>query len=169
VAFHRAFVEGFDLPYSDDWEGSEHIPDGPDGIHTIRYRADVKQDEPVKDRGFKWRPSIHMPHWASRITLKVTNVRAEHIHDISESDAIAEGVETAHGFNDSLRYVSYPNPRDPDVSCLEPDAQTPFSFRWDALNEKRGYGWDANPWVWVLTFRLVGEEKAQKETGNAKQ
>jgi hypothetical protein len=109
----------------------------------------------------RWRSATHMPHWASRITLEIADVRVEHLQDISDADAIAEGTEVTHGFDGSLKYVSYPDPKDHGVSYLELDARTPFSFRWDELNAKRGFGWDNDPWVWVLMFRLAEEEKTR--------
>jgi hypothetical protein len=70
-----------------------------------------------------------MPRWASRITLEVTGVRVERVQDITASGCIAEGA-TAH---------------------------LSFQQIWQAVNGKRGYGWDANPWVWVIEFRQLTE------------
>ncbi|MDE2107430.1 MAG: hypothetical protein KGL39_60095, partial [Patescibacteria group bacterium] len=81
----------------------------------------------------KWRPSIHMPRWASRITLEVTGVRVERVHDICGVDALAEGVE------------------DSDEST----APMSFAQLWDSINAERGLGWDKNPWVWVINFRRI--------------
>lgn len=80
----------------------------------------------------RWRPSIHMPHWASRITLDVTDVRVQRLHDISEDDAAAEG------FSGTLAGAT---------------ARHGFRHLWDSLNGKRGYGWERNPWIVALTFR----------------
>lgn len=85
----------------------------------------------------KWKPSIHMPRWASRITLEVTDVRVERIQDISEHDAIWEGCEPSV-----------------DASGVTP-ARKHFAVLWDSINAKRGYGWGTNPWVWVVTFRKL--------------
>ena len=138
VMFYEAHVEGFGLGYADDWEGSSHIPQGP-SEYTILYRADNEWDESVEDRGFRWRPSIHMPHWASRITLEVTDVRVERVQDISEADAEAEGA--------------------PPILVPPDGGGAPFTEGfmdlWDSINAKRGFGWDANPWVWVVAFRSV--------------
>lgn len=85
----------------------------------------------------KGRPSIHMPRVASRTNLEVTGVRVERLQDISEADAEAEGI-------DFLRHV--------------PDADETLSARdlyrilWDTINEARGFGWNTNPWVWVVEF-----------------
>ena len=90
------------------------------------------------DYGVKWRPSIHMPRWASRITLRVTNVRVERVQEISEEDALAEGV-----------YGDEAAPFDQATATMC------FEALWDSINAKRGYGWDANPWVWVVEFERV--------------
>lgn len=86
--------------------------------------------------GGRWRPSIHMPRWASRITLAVEHIRLEHVQDITEADARAEGVEPAT-ISRSFAY------------------RDGFADLWDEINGPRGWGWVANPWVWAVTFRLV--------------
>lgn len=82
-----------------------------------------------------WKPSIHMPRAASRITLEITGVRVERVQEISSADCIAEGL--------------LPTMRN------ETPAKTRFRELWDSLNAKRGYGWDANPWVWVIEFKRI--------------
>lgn len=100
----------------------------------------------------RWRSPIHMPRWASRITLIVTDVRVQRVQDISEDDAKAEGVGLyvpGHGYitEDELRC-------DPGYSnFLAP--RMAFQDLWDSLNAKRGYGWDANPWVAAISFRPI--------------
>lgn len=85
----------------------------------------------------RWRPSIHMPRWASRLTLEIKAVRVERLQEISEEDARAEGVEKAEATDGALSYV------------------LGFSDLWDSINAKRGYGWHTNPWVWVVEFERV--------------
>lgn len=85
-------------------------------------------------------PAIHMPRWASRITLEITDVRVQRLQEISEADAEAEGI-------DFLRSV-------PDVDETL-DARGLFRCLWDGINEVSGNGWEANPWVWALTFRHI--------------
>ena len=97
------------------------------------YRA--SEDRPEWKR--IWKPSIHMPRWASRITLEVTGVRVERLQDISEADAIAEGA--------------------PWAACGAPQEgshKAGFAQLWESIN---GPGsWAANPWVWVVAFKRVG-------------
>ena len=84
------------------------------------------------------RPGMHMPRWASRITLKVTDVRVQRLRDISEEDAIYEGV----------------SPR--LVDCRDMGHfRGGFQGLWNTLNEKRGFGWDANPWVIAVSFEVI--------------
>lgn len=108
----------------------------------LGYRANfVGDDDDPEIRGFPWRSPIHMPRWASRITLEVTDVRVERAQDISEEDARAEGV------------VFYPRWTD-EVPDLQP-VITLYAKLWDSIYARRGYGWDANPWVFVVEFRRI--------------
>ncbi|ATG47629.1 hypothetical protein CEW89_08605 [Celeribacter ethanolicus] len=86
----------------------------------------------------RWRPSIHMPRWASRLTLTVTDVRVQRLQEISEADAVAEGCK---GF----------------VSRDGEDGEGPreeFRALWDSLNADRGFGWSKNPWCAAYTFTV---------------
>lgn len=91
---------------------------------------------------FRWKPSIHMPKEAARIFLKVTDVRVERLQDITEEDAIAEGMSKT--LADGVVFIS---------------AKGNFHVFWDSLNIKRGYGWDTNPWVWVIEFERINKER----------
>lgn len=106
------------------------------------YRAtdDDAPDEPRRP----WKPSIHMPRWASRITLEIVGVRVERLQDLRGRclDFEAEGITIA---------PSDPFPHTNRASKLE----SAFRQLWDSLNAKRGYGWDENPWVWRIEFRRV--------------
>lgn len=91
-----------------------------------RYRATHSSAD-------RWIPSIHMPRWASRITLKVESVRLERLQDISQKDAYSEGVT-----------INDPDGCDPVMS---------FAELWESIN---GPGsWEANPWVWVVQFKRI--------------
>lgn len=116
------------------------------GTSGIIYRASWPSGTDHYDRPFegerRWRPSIHMPKWAARIWLEVTGVRAERLQEISPVDVLAEGVSTT----------------DPRASVL----RAYFADSWDDINAKRdGCSWDANPWVWVVSFRPVEREAAR--------
>jgi hypothetical protein len=93
-----------------------------------------------------WRPSIHMPRWASRITLRITDIRVERLQDISEEDAEAEGLTKEIAPNGHVTWHV------PDLL----GAQTPcrgFRLLWEGIN---GFGaWDENPWVWAISFERV--------------
>ena len=114
------------------------------------YRATMKYacGQPVpNEKATKWKPSIHMPRAASRITLEVTDVRVERVQDISEVDAQVEGC-----VNDvKLEYGHMTGPIDYKGFY----AVERFETLWDSINAKRGYGWDKNPWVWVVTFKRI--------------
>lgn len=85
-----------------------------------------------------WAPSIHMPRWASRITLEITRVRVERVQQISEADALAEGVS--------------PSRRDFDGDIYDFSARDNFRSLWVTINGKRA-PWVSNPWVWVLELK----------------
>ena len=101
----------------------------------------------------KWNQSIHMPRWASRITLEITGVRVERLQDISEDDAVAEGIEIVGAKYNLNPYKNYMIGRtgemDMHCSCASRSYQTLF----DSIH---GPGsWEKNPWVWVVEFKRV--------------
>ena len=106
------------------------------------YRADGDRASYELGNG-RWRPSIFMPRHASRITLEIVKVRAERLQKISGFDAAAEG---------------YPGPQD-DASIMHfgegKKARHWYRELWDSINAKRGVGWDKNPWVWVIEFKVL--------------
>ncbi len=85
---------------------------------------------------YKWKSSIFMPRWASRITLEITEIRVERLQEISREDCIKEGIE---------RHLYMP--------AGEYERQN-FAFLWDSINGKK-YPWESNPWVWVVAFRVL--------------
>lgn len=99
----------------------------------------------------RWRPSIHMPREAARIFLRVTNVRVERLHDITENDARNEGVKDPYDYQEPS-YYNQPHVRGMEIN------KSAFAGLWDSLNAKRGYGWDVNPYVWVYEFERVEGE-----------
>jgi hypothetical protein len=106
----------------------------------------------------KWKPSIFLPRWASRILLDVVSVRVERLQAITADDAKAEGAQhwpdipDPHPYKHGNRW-SMETPKDTN-GCLG-SPQMAFANLWEKLNDKRGFGWDTNPWVWVLTFKRV--------------
>jgi hypothetical protein len=99
----------------------------------------------------RWRPSIFMPRAASRILLEITDVRVQRLQEISEEDARAEGIEYSEGY--SVRQHAHVGLAEGDWI---PNAPPIPSFRslWDTIH---GPGsWDANPWVWAITFQRLG-------------
>lgn len=109
------------------------------------YRADWTQRAADTAPEPKWTPSIHMPRWASRLTLEVTGVRVERLQDISEEDARAEGIVesgTAPGWFKPKADGSFADP-----------ARGAFQLLWESINGAES--WAANPWVWVVEFRRV--------------
>jgi len=117
---HQGGVDPFYTPYY-----------GPIIMRDSDTIADHKANEITYHK--KWRPSIHMPRWASRITLEITAIRAEKVQSIGDGDAEAEGmVVTERG-----------------------SLTDNFHNLWDSINAKRGFGWDTNPWVWVIEFKRL--------------
>jgi len=102
-------------------------------IPKYAYKADSERDY----TGI-WKPSIHMPREAARIFLQVTNVRVERLQDITEEDAIAEGMSKT--LVDGVTFIS---------------AKGKFHALWDTLYAKRGHPWENNPWVWVYEFMRI--------------
>lgn len=117
--------------------------DGDYGLWSIPDDADWKPHTDNHKYDGTWRPSIHMPRWASRILLEITGVRVERLQDISQADAISEGAPPSHPSIDAVsREYGFPD----------------FSRSWFGQTWWHIYGkenWQANPWVWVIEFRRV--------------
>lgn len=108
----------------------------------IYYRATCDNDS-----HYSWRPSIHMPRWASRITLEVTGVRVERVRDITAEDAVKEGWQEDCGWDNFTNGQVFRS--DTPVSVID------FAYLWDSINAKRGHSWESNPWVFVVEFKVV--------------
>lgn len=116
------------------------------------YRATDPEPElavPNRDGepGCIWKPSIHMPRWASRLTLEVTEVRVQRLQEISEEDAKAEGMEFHNGLGSGCS--GYRHSR--DHGYVYETAARAFAVAWDSINGKRA-PWASNPWVWAIRF-----------------
>lgn len=139
----------------------------PLGECDIYYKADGEHpglfnpDDPTEPKQ-TWRPSIYMPRWASRLTLRVTDVRIERVQDISDDDALAEGIrQFDYGID------SYAQARGEEVpvyaygteklafGAMHNTPKDAFSRLWDSINAKRGFSWDTNPWIWAIEFLML--------------
>lgn len=118
------------------------LREGADTWPAYLYAADGEEEEWCREHGWQWRPSIHMPRWASRITLEITGVRVEPVWNITEADAGAEGA--VQWWLESERKP---------LLASEVNARGAFSQLWKSINGEAS--WDANPWVWVVEFRRV--------------
>jgi hypothetical protein len=109
-----------------------------------------------------WYPSIFMPRWASRITLEVVKVRVERVQEISEEDAICEGIYPLLAITPFIRIKKFAAPGIMATNVYgEHDdlrfstATDAFKELWNSINAKRGCEWDVNPWVWVIEFKRI--------------
>lgn len=107
---------------------------------TTVYRADGELVHPTHG-GLRWRSSISMPRWASRLVLLVTDIRVQRLQDISEADARAEGCRGVHGVTSQM----VPGP---PLSARED-----YEYLWNSINHKSAH-WSSNPWVWAINFQL---------------
>ncbi|WP_262383588.1 hypothetical protein, partial [Klebsiella pneumoniae] len=133
--------ETFTGHYLDD-DQIQDIKDGRDKASSLcEYRADYPDGYQAADG---WTPSIHMPRWASRILLEITDVRVERLNAISQEDAQAEGMELT-GWR--------PTYSDPDSGG---EVMTPYDNFAELWSSIYGEGsWKANGWVWVISFKRV--------------
>jgi len=129
--------------YETFYEDTDNPPDLPSGNRSWRYVYKVDNpDYPVIPG--RWHPSIHMPREAARIFLRVTDVRVERLQDITEEQAEAEGACNGFPFDnyiDGFKCSVW-------GSTLKPA-------------DRALYGWDANPWVWVIEFERISREETQ--------
>lgn len=110
-------------------------------VGPVVYRADGEDQPALRGmRGDHWRPSIHMPRWACRLVLEVTDLRVERLQAISPADALAEGA------------MEWASEQDTPIRDLPAgDERIAFAALWDST----GGNWEADPWVWVVGFRVA--------------
>lgn len=138
-----------------------------ENTYPVHYQADGEDVVAVDGDGFTqfrkdgssaspWSPSIHMPRWASRLTLRITDVRVQRVQDISREDVIWEGVEPPRcpkcGYTRGDCHLHM----DHHLCGLETPTHeaSAFASLWDSLHKDRE-AWAANPWVWALTFEVL--------------
>lgn len=143
-----------ELLYRDDPEWDLAIKDR-DEIRKARSRTEI---DPVVGN-YKIVPSIHMPRWRSRIALELLQVRVERLQEITEDDALAEGVAAS----EPITQVDIEALADGTMEKALAEAfgtgghftaKFNYSMLWDGINRKRA-AWATNPWVWVLSFKRV--------------
>lgn len=133
-------------------QGRMGIPLRPGLKSFVVYRADGDLWDKLVGEA-RWRPSIHMPRWASRLTLEIVSVRVERLNDISEADAKAEGIErlkSGRGWYDPTTSKGAVH-----LGHYLATAREAFEVLWDSINAKR-HPWSSNPWVWVVEFARIG-------------
>lgn len=116
-------------------------------MQTVYYKSDYHAD---MWNTAKWRPSIHMPKGAARIFLRVTGVRVERLQDVTEEQAKCEGVGDPYGYQSAEWYDQKELTTNYHINS--------FAGLWDSTVKKSDlakYGWNANPWVWVIEFERV--------------
>jgi hypothetical protein len=111
------------------------------------YRADTADGERVRVDA-PWCPSIHMPRWASRLTLEVTDIRVERLQDISEEDALAEGIKL---WDDGFHWEPNTEPFGA-MRLIGLTAKQAYMGLWEDISGCESL--EANPWVWALTFKV---------------
>jgi hypothetical protein len=168
-------TESWEMPWIKYFEITgwpKRIPANLQPGHEMRYAADewVEDERLGMDHPYPWRPSIHMPRWASRIELEVTDVRLEHVQDITDAGAIDEGVSltadlpyyTEHFPEYVAKYLAWLKHAQ-KTGCvtkppLGPGPRDRFAVLWDSIYGKTEFAWTNNPRVWVTTFKLVEVE-----------
>jgi len=155
----QRYAVGDKLWVKEEWSGHYHFrdtppakrvsfmtPDGPILREDIWYWADGR---PATGDYERPRSPLFMPRWASRITLEVTAVRVQRLQEISDDDALAEGVTKVREHCYVIRGIDYD-----EIGLCHSGPIAPFAKLWDSLNAKRGYGWEDNPWVAAISFRI---------------
>ena len=120
------------------------------------YKASIANSE---DANEKWKPSIHMPKAAARIFLRVTNVRVERLQDITKEDMVKEGLID---FCEKCSALF----SECDVCMNEGGLESDFMELWDSTikrDQLKHYGWESNPYVWVIEFEQISKEAAIQE------
>lgn len=149
---------GWERPY----RTTKMMRDGADTWKKYYYDADGLNKNDVddfKEWGFKRRPSIHMPRWASRIQLVITAVRIQRLNDISAEDAFAEGIKVPTSQQGGLlirlsgKFPTCNYLKDAKNSSANDIAIAEYASLWESINGE--LSWATNPWVWVVEFKRI--------------
>jgi hypothetical protein len=119
-------------------------------VKSAIYKADIS-DSDLKNEScdWNWKPSIFMPRWASRIILDITNIRVERLQEITNDDAVKEGMTRKLA---SFLGLSV-SPSEEEFNLTQ--ARRTFIAFWDYLNAKSGHPWSQNEWVWPIEFKKL--------------
>lgn len=133
------------------------LPVLPNGTFTNRVHYYYKADGDLRPAGWRdrWRPSIHMPREAARIFLRVKGVRVERLQDISREQAIDEGVNDPYDYQPPAWYDKHGLTNNYEIDA--------FAGLWDSTIKPADltlYGWEANPWVFVIEFERISKDEA---------
>lgn len=144
----------WDEDETDDW--THPIPKTHPGLGWSVHHAagSTYETDCLEDRGFRWRPSIHMPRWASRITLEITDVKVELLQDISGDDAMAEGVDQTEFWTPKeLEGRPFEEKWWDDYHFWNHYPQMAYRRLWESIH---GSGsWDLNPYIWAISFKRI--------------
>lgn len=140
------------------WVRETFCPPNGYGTHVdYMYKADWELPKTNSRHDIKWKPAIHMPRAACRIKLRITNIRVERLQDITEQDAIKEGIDrfTKDGvvFKYGLEGWHWSQHTGTPFMCYK--SKHAFELLWQSINGEES--WNANPWVWVIEFERVQE------------
>lgn len=151
------------------WVDRDPLP--PREMHPEHCPVFYEVDRDNCARHGRFRHGMHMPRWASRITLEITDVRVERLQDMDgqapyqgESDALAEGIHRIHHGDGAYYYSAFRDEPDGQNWCDPTDA---FRELWESINGPES--WDANPWVWAVSFKphLINVDQFIKERAAA--
>lgn len=157
----RLWVRETFQDYCPIWSGGwcgHGTREGIEKEHGVWYGAGAPHRGPLPaDPPLKWKPSIHMPRWASRITLEIVSVRVERVQEITEEDAKAEGAHLATWFIPKGKENDYEHHRDisglPGYPSERPAYKNGFANLWESIHGEGS--WDRNDWCWVIEFRRI--------------
>lgn len=119
------------------FKGLRYLVGKPAGIDELIARDETNGRDPMR-----WRAAMYMPRWACRLRLEVVSVRVERVQDLDNTDILCEGTTPLDIDGNDDPWQNF-----------EDRYQGAFVKLWDSINAKKGYGWDENPWVWVIEFK----------------
>lgn len=148
----ETWFEGYVLDFNENVIGED----------IVLYRADdlSKYDNELDTEEIRWKPSIHMPRRLARIFLEVTEVHVERLQDITEDEAIKEGIRAYTKDGEVFKYAS--NESQYKWSEMPRNPIEPFKKLWDSCYNWPKC-WEYNPWVWVITFKKINKDEVNKD------